>query len=81
MTQHASKRQLKAENFVRTWQKSNSVQEVAAALGIQTQNAYVRARYYRKNGVVLKKLDGEFDSRKIDLDKLKKIAETCRNHS
>ncbi len=79
MTQHASKRQLKAENFVRTWQKSNSVQEVAAALGITVAWARTRARLYKNRGVTLKELDGE--SGKIDLDKLKKIAETCRNHS
>jgi len=44
-----------ADEFVRTWQTSETLVEVAAKLNTDKHLAYSRASYYRRKGVPLKK--------------------------
>lgn len=45
-----------AELFVRTWQASRTVDEVAATLGLAKSSVIQRAAIYRKKGIPLRKL-------------------------
>lgn len=60
------------ERFVRAWQESESVAEIANKLGeTNLKSLSVRASNLRKKGVPLKKLGA---SMKIDYDKLANLA-------
>lgn len=43
--------------FIKIWQKSHSVQEVATILGRSRQSVYIRGRMFKKNGVPLKRFN------------------------
>lgn len=60
------------EEFVKAWQSSESIQEVADKLDIKYAAAYKRAEYFRLRGVKLKPI-----SRKpgIDVDTLNKLCD------
>lgn len=45
---------LTAEEFVRIWQTSETLDEVMQRTGMPRNNCASRASYYRKNGVALK---------------------------
>src|SRR3990170_1221542 len=49
------KSRVSAEEFVKVWQNSNSLNEVSERTGISAAYANSRACRYRKNGVPLKK--------------------------
>jgi hypothetical protein len=44
------------EEFVRSWEASSSVEEVASSLGMTVNAANQRARNYRRLGVSLKRM-------------------------
>lgn len=50
-----AKRMERAAAFVRIWQESKTMEEVAGRLEISEHRATARASYYRKHGVGLKK--------------------------
>ena len=66
---------LTPENFVRTWQESSTVQEVADKLSLSKANVSHRASRYRKKGVPLKAMGGRGHvGAPIDWKKLAEIA-------
>lgn len=60
------------EDFIRAWQKSDSMPELCKRLGIRSSHASVIAYRLRKNGVNLKK----FKDRGADWGKLKNLADS-----
>ena len=69
------------EDFVRTWQQSSSVQEVADKLKMTYKAAAQRACSYRKRGVSLKAMMKNCGSKKLDWAKLDNLARslvTCK---
>ena len=68
------------EAFVKTWQESNSADEVAEKLGMPKNIVLARSAVYRKNrkdgspGVPLKKMP-RVNPRRLDIDNLRKVAE------
>ena len=56
------------EQFIETWEMSNSVQDVCEKLGISKQNAYARATKYRSDGVPLQKFVGGGGRAKVTLE-------------
>lgn len=67
-----------AEEFVRLWQASTSVDEFVAKTGIPKSAAYPRACRYRKRGVGLKKFVGRNGGRKaLDWSRMAKIAKAA----
>ncbi len=68
------RKNISAEDFVRTWQGSTSLADVCAKLGYKGLGAATRAANYRKKGIALKK----FPSNRAGLDvaKLKELAKS-----
>ena len=66
-----------AEEFIRAWQTSESVDEVAEKIKQDRQNIFSRAHFYRKNGVVLKSM--KTGRPKNDWKALRELAESL-NH-
>lgn len=64
-----------AKEFVKIWQTSNSVKEVAEKLGISEPTAWSRGNKLRKAGVPLKKFSR---ASTLDIDELKRLAESLR---
>lgn len=65
-----------AVEFVRTWQKSSGVKDVADKLNMTITQASSKATAYRKKGVPLKRMPrGNKKTRSYDWDHLAKIAE------
>lgn len=68
------------EVFVKTWQESNSADEVSEKLSMPKNIVLARSAVYRKNrkdgspGVPLKKMP-RINPRRLDVDNLRKIAE------
>jgi hypothetical protein len=60
------------EQFVRTWQTSQTAQEVADKLGMPKPIVLARASGYRKEGIKLKKLRRE-SRRGLDVDALNRL--------
>lgn len=60
------------EEFVKTWQKSSTVMEVANKTGLTPATCRRYAWQFRKKGVELKKLDE--GKKKPDWESLKKLA-------
>jgi biotin operon repressor len=60
------------EEFVRTWQTSNSTQEVATALKMSRQSVISRAGFYRNKGIPLKSFARKFEH--VNVEKLTKLA-------
>ena len=56
------------EQFIETWETSNSVQDVCEKLGISKQNAYARATKYRSDGVPLQKFVGGGGRARVTLE-------------
>jgi glutamate/tyrosine decarboxylase-like PLP-dependent enzyme len=68
------KYEVPAEEFVRTWQNSDSADEVAAKLKMPKAIAHARASNYRMLGVKLKKMPRR-PKNSIDVDALNKLIE------
>jgi hypothetical protein len=64
------KKTVSAEQFVRTWQQSESFAEVVKKTGLTVAAARMRAVKYRKLGVRLKR----FRADKLDVQALQKLA-------
>jgi len=71
------RKQLMAEEFVRIWQTSNSVQEVAEKTGYKSTTLSVKANSLRRMGIPLKKYSRNtgggsprFFPRKEDTDRI-----------
>lgn len=64
------------EKFVRAWQSSSSIEQVAGALGMSTHAVFMRADRYRKAGVPLRR----FARPAIDFGRLTDIALEPRQH-
>jgi hypothetical protein len=62
------------DEFVRIWQQSASLTEVAQKTGWPRASCYSRANYYRRNGVPLQKF--RRTSRIASWKKLAELAET-----
>lgn len=62
--------------FIKAWQESDNVDEVAAKIGIPHRQVYQRAYQYRAKGVPLKRY--KFGNR-YDWDELKEFAELFEN--
>lgn len=67
--------QVSAAQFVRVWQSSDSIQQVADTLGLEKGSVYCRGASMKKHGVPLKQLTGQ-RGLKIDWDELATIAES-----
>jgi len=67
-----------AITFVKTWQSSDSVDEVAKKMGINKRAAHSRANHYRRNGVKLKNMPRNRGQKSFDWKRLAKIAEEER---
>jgi hypothetical protein len=68
--------QITNEHFVRSWQSSESLEDVLTATGLTKHHALARAGRLRKHGVPLKehkRIDGR--GTRVDWDALKKLAE------
>ncbi len=63
-----------AEDFVRAWQQSESVQQVMQITGMSESAVYVRSTKYRKLGIALKKYKAGSGS-KLDVQALRKLAD------
>lgn len=62
------------ETFVTVWQTSVSVDEFCDRTGMKRNSATVRASYYRKKGVALKKMKRGGTGRKpLDIDLLNQL--------
>ena len=66
------RQQITAEDFVRAWQTSATVEEVSRKLDITVGGARVRATDLRNRGIPLKIMPG--GRRKIDIAALAKLA-------
>jgi hypothetical protein len=64
------------EDFVRAWQRGDSVQAVADALGMTKQAVSVRAMIYRKKGIPMKLMPRGVP--KLDVAALTKIAKDTK---
>lgn len=62
------------KEFVKAWQESSSLEEVARKLGMKPKTVHSRASFYKRKGVPLKKMRG---GRSVDWDELKKYAREC----
>ena len=62
------RKRITPETFVTTWQTSNSVDEFCERTGMKRNSATVRASYYRKKGVALKKMNRGGGSGRKPLD-------------
>jgi len=62
------------KQFVKAWQESSSLKEVAEKLGMKPTTANSRASFYRSKGIPLKKMRG---GRFVDWDELKQFAREC----
>jgi transposase-like protein len=69
-------RRTNAEQFVRIWQRAESILEVSMTTGADIATCRQRASHYRAKGVPLKKFA---QSRAFDWGRLAKIAEECAN--
>jgi len=67
-----------SEQFVKAWQSSGSLKEVADKLGISRNNVSNRAAYYRKKGVRLKTISRSSSGAKIDVEALNKICDSVQ---
>lgn len=64
------------EEFVRTWQSSDSTAEVAEKLGMTHPAAYQRSRVYREKGIHLKEMPpGNGRPYRLDPDALNSLIE------
>jgi response regulator of citrate/malate metabolism len=72
----ARKAEVTAENFVRAWQTSETIEEVCQKTGMTRISCRQRAYQLRKKEVPLKKVVGGIGGRKVDYDALKKLAES-----
>jgi transposase len=61
------------EDFVRVWQRSNSITEVADHFEREYSTIYQKAKAYRKAGIPLKEMPRS--RRKLDINALKQLAE------
>lgn len=66
-------KQVSAEDFVKTWQTSNSVSEVAEKLGRTPTSIITRAKKFRKRNIPLKFF--ERGTRALDIEALQKLAQ------
>ena len=64
-----------SETFVRTWQSSSTVEEVAQKLGMPASIANARAGGYRKKGINLKMMSKRENPHKLDIEKLNQLAQ------
>ncbi|KKK56234.1 hypothetical protein LCGC14_3066570 [marine sediment metagenome] len=64
-----------SEQFVKAWQSSSSIKEVANKLGLSSNNVSNRAAYYRKKGVRLKIMPRRFGGPRIDIEALNKLCD------
>ena len=64
-----------AERFVRVYQGAAVLEEVMRELGISRSGVRARARYYRKQGVPLKRLRSDPSSPRLDWAALAQMAE------
>ena len=68
-------KRIDGETFVRAWESSKGVLEVAKKLNMARESVAARAGYLRSRGVKLKKFN-PWDSRaRLDVEKLNKIIE------
>lgn len=58
------------EQFVRTWQSSSSIEQVASSLGMSAHAVFMRADRYRKAGIPLRR----FKRPGIDVERLTSVA-------
>ena len=65
----------KPEDFVRIWQKSKNLAEVAQRVGVDCHCVSVRASQYRRKGIPLKRFK---ENLRVDVTALKKIAFRCQ---
>jgi Mn-dependent DtxR family transcriptional regulator len=68
------KDRLSAEEFVRLWQRAESLGVVAARMGVFPSSASSRASRLRREGVLLKYMPGGYGET-IDIEALKKIVQ------
>lgn len=66
-------RQASPEDFVRAWQSSGSITEVARKLGMSVNAVWMRATRYRAKGVRLA-FEHVRDNRQLDVDALNRLA-------
>jgi len=64
-----------AEEFVRAWQTSSELPEVARKTGLRPESVRARAQRFRKKGVPLKKLGARGGRPATDWAALKRLAE------
>ena len=72
---------VRASEFVRIWQTSQTVEEVASKTGVGRDACYQRALKYRQNNVPLKKLPmtENTGTASLDYDELAKLAAEFNN--
>jgi len=58
------------ESFIRAWQASQSVDEVAATLKMPKPIVLARKSNYKKAGIKLKSMPRKSTDRRLDVDKL-----------
>jgi hypothetical protein len=68
------------EFFIKAWQTTESIAEVALATGMQVASARVRAALYRKKGIPLKKFPRSTFT-KLDITYLTKFAKKLASKS
>jgi hypothetical protein len=68
--------QVPVKEFLKVWQSSESVQEVADTLNMKPQSVYIRALGYKKKGINLKNMSkGSVGGKKLDTDELNRFLE------
>lgn len=70
----AERRSVSPEEFVRAWQTSDSLAQVAERTGLKLETARARGRRFRKRGIPLKRFGGQ-GRPATDWEALKKLAE------
>lgn len=70
---------LNAEEFVRLWQASKCLDDVAKKARLSKKTVTVRATSYRKRGIPLKNFKARGGRQPLDISALKKIAEDSLN--
>lgn len=72
------KTRLKAEAFIRAWQKAESLADVADAAGVSLHGASARAGFYRKKGIQMRRFYGRGSGgAPLNVPALAKLAKEC----
>lgn len=70
-----SKQRTSAEVFVRTYNESSSIAEVAAKLGCTANNVHQRRHQLAQKGVKFKAFDSQRGGARLDIEALQAVAE------